>query len=69
MAKDNTAASKEAAPKKVIFELEKVKYELLGGPNKNFIFQGERFTKEEAGKNEALCAALVASGSSVVEKV
>jgi hypothetical protein len=68
-AKNKAASTKGAAPKRVYFEVDKVKYELLGGPNKQYVFQGERFNKEKAGKNVEFLEALVKSGSPVAEKV
>lgn len=69
MAKEIKAASSEAASKKVLFKVEDQTYELLGGPNKNFVFKGERFSKEEAGKNTDLLVSLIANGSPNVVKV
>jgi hypothetical protein len=71
MAVNKKAASKEAAPKKVYFTIKgeddkSVKYQITG---KKFIFKGEAFNKEEASKNEALCASLVASGSPAITEV
>jgi hypothetical protein len=67
-------AKTPAKPKKVFVEVtgadnKKTKYELLGGPNKKYIFQGETFTKETAAKNEALIDSLVATGSPLLEEV
>ena len=69
MAKANTAASKEAAQKKVYFSIkdgEKTEKYLLKG--RKYIFEGESYTKEAASKNEKLCAALVAANAPAIEK-
>ena len=70
----NKAASEEAAKPEKVFVTVKIedkdqKFELLGGPNKKFIFQGETFSKEKAAKNEKLIASLVATGSPLLAKV
>lgn len=67
---DNTPAK----PKKVFVTVKgadnkSTKFELLGGANKKFIFQGETYSKETASKNEALIASLVATGSPLLEEV
>lgn len=70
MANNKKAASKEAAkPKKVFVTVNEKKYELLGGPNKKYIFKGETFTKETAAKNAELLKALAATGSPLLEEV
>lgn len=73
--KKQAASKKEAAKPKRVFvtvkdsEGKSKKYELLGGPNKKFIFQGGKFNKEEAAKEEKLIASLVATGSPLLEEV
>ncbi len=67
-------ANAPAKSKKVFVEItgaddKKIKCELLGGPNKKFIFQGEAFSKEQAAKNEALIKSLVATGSPLLQEV
>jgi len=62
------AATKEAAaPKKVFFtDSEKNKYELKG---KKFVFKGDKYTAEEAVKNNDLMEALINSGAPSIVKV
>ena len=70
MAEDKKAGAKAPAkPKKVFVTVDKVKYELLGGPNKKYIFQGETFNKETASKKKDLIASLLKSESPLLEKV
>lgn len=74
MAQNKKAGAKAPAkPKNVYFTVKdeagkNVKFKLLGGPNKKYIFNGDTYSKEEAAKNEKLCAALVATGSPCIEK-
>jgi len=68
MAQEKKAAASGAAAikKAIIFTSENVKYELKGN---SYCFKGQKFTADEAVKNEALMVALIASGSPSVVKV
>lgn len=62
-----------AKPKKVFVTVKgednkDVKYELLGGPNKQYFFKGVRYTKEDAVKNNDLIESLIATNSPLLEK-
>lgn len=75
MATDKKAGAKAPAkPKKVYVTVKgednkSKKFELLGGPTKKFIFQGESYTKENAAKNPELIASLLATGSPLLEEI
>lgn len=66
MATNKKAGAKTPAQTKFIFKIGEDSYQLKG---KKYIFQGDAFNQEDAVKNEALCASLVASGSPSIEKV